>query len=90
MFTNPEAKAGSLSWQAIGRRPTMPQIIVTADQGADREQGTVMLRERISVSDFECATFATRLIERLGWAVSDAHAAEQEQPDIDPPLVGDR
>ena len=61
----------------------MPQIIVAADQGADREQGTVMLRERISVSDFESATFAARLIERLGWAVGDAHAAEQGQPDVD-------
>jgi len=59
----------------------MPQIIVTADRDADREESTVMLRERITISDFESATFAARLVERLGWAVNDAHAAEQGQAD---------
>ena len=57
----------------------MPQIIVTAENGDDER--TVMLRERINSSDFEIATFAERLVERLGWAVDDAHAIEQEQPD---------
>jgi hypothetical protein len=57
----------------------MPQIIVTAENGNDER--TVMLRERINSSDFEIATFADRLVERLGWAVDDAHAIEQEQPD---------
>lgn len=57
----------------------MPQIIVTA--GTDRSGGAVMLRERISSSDFESETFATRLVERLGWAVADAHAAEQAFPE---------
>jgi hypothetical protein len=59
----------------------MPQIIVTADEASDRAEGTVLLRERINVSDFESATFATRLVERLGWAVNDAHAVEQEEPE---------
>jgi hypothetical protein len=40
-----------------------------------------MLRERISSSDFESSTFAARLVERLGWAVDDAHAAEQAEPE---------
>ncbi len=57
----------------------MPQIIVTADQSTDRGQGTEMLRERVNVSDFESDHFAAQLVERLGWAVSDAHEAE-EQP----------
>jgi hypothetical protein len=56
----------------------MPQIIVTADRETDRGEGAVMLRERISSSDFESETFAARLVERLGWAVDDAHAAERD------------
>jgi hypothetical protein len=64
----------------------MPQIIVTADRGTDRGEGAVMLRERISSSDFESATFAARLVERLGWAVDDAHAVE-EAADADAPTV---
>ena len=57
----------------------MPQIIVTADRGSDRGEGTVTLRERISISDFDSQTFAQHLVERLGWAVGDAHEAEQQQ-----------
>jgi len=65
----------------------MPQIIVTADRGADRGEGAVMLRERISSSDFESVTFAARLVERLGWAVDDAHSVERggHADDLDPP-----
>jgi len=59
----------------------MPQIIVTADRGSGQGEGAVLLRERINSSDFESATFAARLVERLGWAVDDAHAVEQEPPD---------
>jgi hypothetical protein len=56
----------------------MPQIIVTADRTDDREEGAVMLRERINVTDLESDHFAAQLVERLGWAVSDAHEAEQD------------
>jgi hypothetical protein len=55
----------------------MPQIIVTADQTEDRGDGAVMLRERINVADFESDHFAAQLVERLGWAVSDAHELER-------------
>ena len=58
----------------------MPQIIVTADEKAAHGDSAVMLRERINVSDFESDHFAAQLVERLGWAVSDAHDAE-EQPE---------
>ncbi len=51
----------------------MPQIIVTADRGSEE---AVMLCERINVTDFESDHFARQLVERLGWAVSDAHEAE--------------
>lgn len=59
----------------------MPQIIVTADRGAAFGEGAVMLRERVSVADFESQHFATQLVERLGWAVEDADRAEQV-PDL--------
>lgn len=37
-----------------------------------------MMRERVSVADLESDHFATQLVERLGWAVGDAHEVEQE------------
>jgi hypothetical protein len=55
----------------------MPQIIVTADPADDWEESAVMLRERVNVADFESDHFAAQLVERLGWAVGDAHEAEQ-------------
>jgi len=54
----------------------MPQIIVVADT-ADRQEPLVILRERISSTDLESAHFAARLVERLAWAVSDAHETER-------------
>jgi hypothetical protein len=59
----------------------MPQIIVTAGSGGRGvEDRTVMLRERVSATDFESERFATNLLERLGWAVEDATAAEEARP----------
>jgi hypothetical protein len=40
-----------------------------------------MLRERINVADLESDHFAAQLVERLGWAVSDAHEAEHGERD---------
>ncbi len=57
----------------------MPQIIVTADKPTDRAETSVMLRERVNMSDFESDHFAAQLVERLGWAVSDAHEVELEK-----------
>ena len=54
----------------------MPHIIVMADQGDGRQEATVMLRERVNVTDFESVHFANQLVERLGWAVSDADEVE--------------
>jgi hypothetical protein len=56
----------------------MPKIIVMADRSTDTGDGAVMLRERVSVADFESDHFAAQLVERLGWAVSDAHDAEHK------------
>jgi hypothetical protein len=58
----------------------MPHIIVVANSRQDREDGAVMLRERISSSDLESQHFAAHLLERLEWAVGDAHEAERTIP----------
>jgi hypothetical protein len=63
--------------ETIGRRDSMAQIIVTADDTDSREEGAVMLRERVNVADFESGHFAAQLVERLGWAVSDATEVEK-------------
>ena len=57
----------------------MPHIIMTAEQPNDTGGSAVMLRERVNVTDFESEHFAAQLVERLGWAVSDADEAEQQR-----------
>ncbi len=37
-----------------------------------------MLNERVSAADFESEHFAARLVQRLGWAVTDADEAERQ------------
>jgi hypothetical protein len=59
----------------------MPQIIVTADRRPDRGDGAVMLSERVTVNDFESDHFVVHLLERLGWAVGDAHEVERQARD---------
>ena len=67
----------------------MPQIIVTADHGAAFGEGAVMLRERVSVADFESDHFAMQLVERLGWAVGDADEVERVgEPMLEPAEPG--
>jgi hypothetical protein len=58
---------------------TMPQIIVTADRDTEA-QDVVLMQERVNVADFESDHFAALLVERLGWAVSDADTVEREKP----------
>ena len=59
----------------------MPHILVMADRETDQGDGAIMLRERINASDLESTHFGAQLLERLGWAVGDAHEAEQEAAD---------
>jgi hypothetical protein len=55
----------------------VPHILVMADRETDQGgDGTIMLRERINASDLESTHFGARLLERLGWAVGDAHDVE--------------
>ena len=65
----------------------MPQIIVTAARGSEE---AVTLCERINVTDFESDHFARQLMERIGWAVSDAHEAETTDTgdETDEPALG--
>lgn len=57
----------------------MPQIIVTADRDTEA-QDVVLMQERVNVADFESDHFAALLVERLGWAVSDADTVERQNP----------
>jgi hypothetical protein len=66
----------------------VPQIIVTADHGQEREQDEIMLRERVNAADFESERFAANLIERLGWAVVDATEVETPDGQPEPTRVG--
>jgi hypothetical protein len=59
----------------------MPHIIVVADGDSQVENGAVMLRERVSVTDMESEHFARHLLERLEWAVGDACEAELTAPE---------
>lgn len=59
----------------------MPQIIVTANSPHASSEQAVMLRERVSVSDFDSQHFADQLVQRIGWAVSDADDVEQAPAD---------
>ena len=54
----------------------MPRIIVMADNTSD-DTRAVMFTERVSASDFESPHFQSQLVERLEWAVGDAHQAER-------------
>jgi hypothetical protein len=55
----------------------MPQIIVTAENPRADGERAVMFTERVSISDFESDHFQAQLVERLRWAVGDAHAVEE-------------
>ena len=40
----------------------------------DRHEGHMTLQERVLTSDLESEFFCAQLVERLRWAVEDAHA----------------
>jgi hypothetical protein len=53
----------------------MTEIIVVADTDA-REDANVVWRERVSPGELGSEHFAAQLVERLGWALSDADEIE--------------
>ncbi|HET8566574.1 MAG TPA: hypothetical protein VFL77_08885 [Solirubrobacterales bacterium] len=56
----------------------MPQILVLAD-APDRSE-EVVYRERVPRTSLESEHFAGQLLERVGWAVSDADRIENLAP----------
>ena len=53
----------------------MPQIIITTDD--PRGNGSIEVhRERIIPADVETETASSLLVERIGWALSDADQLE--------------
>lgn len=54
----------------------MPQILVVADVD-HRSDRAVVYRERVSLSDLESDHFSNQLVERVGWAMSDADELER-------------
>ncbi len=53
----------------------MPQIIITTE-GPGEAAGTEVHRERINAADVETDTAGRLLVERIGWALSDADELE--------------
>jgi hypothetical protein len=57
----------------------MARIIVTTDHGEQRD-APVLLDERVCSDHLSDDHSAAQLIERLGWAVTDAEHAERSEP----------
>jgi hypothetical protein len=55
----------------------MARIIVTTDRGG-RSGAPVLLDERICSAHLDSDHSAAQLIERLGWAITDAENAEPD------------
>jgi hypothetical protein len=56
----------------------MARIIVTTEQ-AGRTDAPVLLDERVCPEHLSDVHSATQLIERLGWAITDAESAERPE-----------
>jgi hypothetical protein len=54
----------------------MPEILVTTT-AADEPDHVILMRERVCRSDLESGHFRGQLVERINWAVADAHQAER-------------
>ena len=61
----------------------MPRILVTTD-GSDEREKAVVLQERVVPSDLESDHFSAQLVERVGWALSDADEIEHRTPAPEP------
>lgn len=56
----------------------MPEILVAATTDRRENSTIVLYRERVTPADVEDDHSAAQLIERVGWAISDAEQAERE------------
>ena len=58
----------------------MAQIVITTNgPDGDEAAATEVHRERIIPADFETETASSLLIERIGWALSDADQLESSE-----------
>lgn len=55
----------------------MPQLLISTEHHGE-DDGTVVYRERVSLSDLESDHFSNQLVERVGWALHDADELEHE------------
>ena len=63
----------------------MARIIVTADHAGPGRSGTVLLDESVYSVHLSTGHAAMQLIQRLGWALSDAEEVERtDAPAISP------
>lgn len=57
----------------------MPRIIVQAEPTRDHPP-VMLMAERVATADLDSDHFASQLIERLGWALTDAEQVEHREP----------
>jgi hypothetical protein len=72
---------GEIEASTDRRSSEMAQIIVTAERGPEGSEVTEVHRERIVPADFESDAASSLLIERIGWALSDADTIEHRRED---------
>ncbi|HEV2981384.1 MAG TPA: hypothetical protein VGX51_08120 [Solirubrobacteraceae bacterium] len=53
----------------------MPRMIVTTET-PDRSDREVLMDEQVATTDLASDRFAAQLVERIGWALSDAESVE--------------
>ena len=53
----------------------MPRMIVTTET-PDRSDREVLMDEQVATTDLASDHFAAQLVERIGWALSDAETVE--------------
>jgi hypothetical protein len=58
----------------------MPKIIIRADSPG-HEAPLITLSERVVAESLQSSHYAGQLIERISWAVEDAHALEAHERD---------
>jgi hypothetical protein len=67
----------------------MPQIIVRTD-GPDTNGGTEVHRERVEPADVTTEAASRLLVERIGWALSDAEDLESRDGNVAAPFTRER
>jgi MFS family permease len=78
-FTPPRNTGATLFSTTTPERKgdTMPQLMIATDRHGE-DAGTVVYRERVSLSDLESDHFSGQLVERVGWALHDADEIEHD------------